>query len=435
MFSAFFNVEGLPANLANMKRLYWLRNVAIAGQLSALCIAYFLLELEHPYTLLLVVVNTLILFNTYVWLRIKLADPVTEQEFFWHLTFDTCILTLLLGLSGGASNPFVYTYLVPLTIAATLLSKRYTWLIAAITIGCYSVLMTLWTSPDTQMMDHSSHTAMSEGFTLHIFGMWFGFIFSAALIAYFIVSMRNALNKQQQALAAIHEQRLEDERLIALGTLATSTAHELGTPLGTIQLISAELEEENLSFDERLEAASIIKSQLIRCKEALAVLTTTTGETQAHQGSLVPVDQYLAQLEQNWQASRPSCPLRTYWLENTQHAMIIADTTLEHAFLNILNNAADASPQGIEWHLAWNNEQLQIDIIDFGPGLQKNDWKTTHQSGSEKNNGLGIGLFLSRSVIERFGGHLSLRNKPTPQTGVIATIQLPLHPPSEHTKA
>src|SRR3569833_1451165 len=127
------------------------------------------------------------------------ATRVTEQELFLHLLSDVLILTALLHFTGGSTNPFVSLFLVPLTLAAAALTGRYTWAVAAAAVCCYSLLM-VWYVP----LPHQH----GDNFTLHVLGMWFGFVLSAVLISYFAVKMNATLRARELALASAREERL-----------------------------------------------------------------------------------------------------------------------------------------------------------------------------------------------------------------------------------
>ena len=186
----------LQANHSNLWRLFFLRAIAMSGYVTAFVIAILQYQIPVPYLSAVGVIGTLTLFNGWTWLFIRSKRAVTSTLLFVQLLVDISALTALLYLTGGAANPFTGLYLLPITISATILSARHTWILALITIACYSLLIRFHIP---LAMTHQHHS--SSVIDLHIIGMWAGFIVSASLVAYFVVGMGTALRRQQQQLA------------------------------------------------------------------------------------------------------------------------------------------------------------------------------------------------------------------------------------------
>ena len=217
------------------KRLFWLRNVSIAGQAAAVLVAQAVFAVELPLAVLAASIGALALLNIATAMRLGRTAEVSDQEVFLQLCADVALLTASLYFTGGATNPFVSLYLLPLMIAATVLPARYTWAMAGMTVAAYSILM-VWYQPLGQ--DHAHH---SNEFGLHVLGMWFNFIVSAMLIALFVARMAASIRARDRLLSAARERTLRDEQLVTLGTFAAGAAHELGTPLSTIAVLVREL--------------------------------------------------------------------------------------------------------------------------------------------------------------------------------------------------
>jgi two-component system sensor histidine kinase RegB len=274
--------------------------------------------------------------------------------------------------------------------------------------------------------------AMSDShyFNLHIFGMWFGFVFSAGLVAFFVVELAKTLKTQERNLAEARENALRDERVVALGTLAASAAHDMGTPLGTIAIVAHELEQEYPvhRFSDLHEKLLIMQQQIDRCKVALSVMSASAGEMRAESGSAMLLIDYIDEVINQWRTHKPSAKLCFFINpEVAMQAKIIAELTLTHSIINILNNAAEASPpeKGIEFHATWNLNYAVIKIRDFGPGLPPElvDF-AGKQPVISKKRGLGVGLFLAYSTINRLGGKINLYNSES--GGACVEITLPL---------
>lgn len=409
--------EPTPAAL-NLQRLVVYRYLVLAGLVSAV-VAAVLTEFPLPMPPVLTIVALFAALNTATLLRLRhLGRGVGERELFLHLLSDVLILAALLHFTGGSTNPFVSLFLVPLTLAAAALPGRYTWAVAAAALVCYSLLM-VWYVP----LPHEH----GENFNLHVLGMWFGFGLSALLISYFAVKMNATLRERERALARAREDRLRSERLVALGTLAAGAAHELGTPLATMAVLSKELETDCAALPNAAEQLSILRGQIDRCKQILASLAVSAGQAQALGGRSQALNQYLAQVVAQWRTLRPQVVLHERWEGPQPAPQVVADQTLTQAFMNILNNAADVSAHHVECHGRWTHERLQIEVCDRGPGVSDavashagEPFFTTKQPGE----GMGLGLFLAQATIQRLGGSVQLQNRA--DGGACTRIVLPL---------
>lgn len=405
----------------NLRRLFILRNIAILGQLVVIGIAVTFLSISLSLLPLLAIISALAVWNIFTWLRLRTMRPVSDREFFLQMLPDVFALTGVLYFSGGATNPFAWIFLLPLIIAATILPKTYTWAMAGLTTACYSLLMKYYVALPYSHMDHG------DGFGQHVFGMWFGFTLTAALIAYFISDMASTLRERDRILAKAREQALRDERLIALGTLAAGAAHELGTPLGTMAILVGEMEKDypGETFQDLHEKLPILREQIKRCKEALSTISSSAGKDKAESGRLMLVDYYLEDVITQWQKLRPGVRLQHKLEGNRPAPSILADEVLYQALTSILNNAADASPENIELDAQWNTEKLQIEVRDRGNGLSQAAQSSIGKSVfTTKEHGLGLGLFLAHASINRLGGEVELINRKG--GGVCTRVTIPL---------
>ena len=402
----------------NLQRLVAYRYLVLAGLVTGLLVAV-IRDIALPIGSLLVVIVIFAALNLITWLRLRWLDrPVGEQELFMHLFSDVLILAALLYFTGGSTNPFVSLFLLPLTLAAAALPGRYTWAIATAAVICYSFLM-VWYFP----IPHQH----GINFNLHVLGMWFGFVLSAILISYFAVKMSATLRERDRALALARENALRDERLVSLGTLAAGAAHELGTPLATMAVLAKDLESECAGTPGVAEPFQVLRGQIARCKDILSQLAVSAGQARAEAGRDLALDQYLAQIVEQWHNGRPAVDMRLKWEGTQPPPRIIADQTLTQAITNILNNAADASEWQVEVVGHWSDSELLLEICDHGEGLSV---AATSHAGEPffttkpPGQGLGLGLFLAQSTIRRLGGSVELFNHR--EGGACARIVLPL---------
>ncbi|WP_025041497.1 ATP-binding protein [Nitrosospira briensis] len=404
----------------NLQRLFLLRNIVIAAQCMTFALAHWVLNMQLPWAEMVAVTVMLAVLNLATWIRLRRKWPVSSIEFFAQLLVDVFALSALLYFSGGSTNPFISLYLLPLTIAAAALPWAYTWVMAAVTISCYT-LMLFYYLPLPH--DHEEH---NSEFNLHVSGMWLAFVLSTMLIAWFVVKMGISIRERDKDLALAREQALRNEQIIALGTLAAGAAHELGTPLATMAVVTGELQDEYKENREFQDNIRILRDQITQCKHTLTQLLADAGQARAEEGSGQAVDSFLRQVLDKWQLMRPSVQF-TYHDSGVQPAPQILNTQLlSQSILNLLNNAADASLKHIEIEVSWNYQELHLQILDYGDGLTGEAVQRAGQpffTSKASGQGFGIGLFLANANIERFGGRVRLTNR---VGGACTQVTLPL---------
>ncbi len=405
----------------NLRRLVVLRCIALAGQLLAIWVAVTSLHMPLPLEPLMGIVAAMTLLNFFTWLRMRRMRPVGENELFIHLALDVAALTALLYFSGGSTNPFVMLYLLPLALTAAALPAGYVWAMVAVTVACYTLLMFFY-----MPLPHG-HAMHDSDFGMHVVGMWLGFLASAGLIAWFAVNMADTRRSRDRLLAQMREDALRHERILALGTLATGAAHELGTPLSTMAVLTKELERESRDAPTTRANLRLLREQIDRCKSILATLSASAGASRAEGGGRMPLENYLDELLRDWKAMRLGAQVRQRFDGSRPSPEIVAEQTLSQAIVNILNNAADASPENIEVSARWNEKELVLEICDRGTGLTPDAEQSAGQpffTTKAEGAGLGLGLFLAHATLNRFGGHVRLYNREG--GGVCTRLTLPL---------
>ena len=400
----------------NLRRVLVLKNIAVVGLTLAVLVVAKGMGMPLPFT---VIGTVLLLLNILTWIRFKLPWPVQEIEVFGQLVLDVLLLSTLLYLAGGTTNPFVLLLLLPLTIAAATLLAIYAWLLAAIIVACYTFLMFVYIPLPHFHIDRVAHLDSSSWF------MWFGFVLGVGLVGYYVVKMGNTLREREHMLAEVRENALRDEHLVALGTLAVGAAHELGTPLGTMAVVLKELEHEYAMQSGLVKELHLLRDQVTRCKNTLSHMLSSTEQARAESGYSIALDSYLADLLAQWRRMRPSVQVSYRWTGPSPAPQIVAELVLGQVITNILNNAADASEHSVEVEASCNAEQLKIEVCDRGTGLTPS--AKTHAGKlffTTKESGQGLGLFLVNATLRRFGGALSLSNRDG--GGVCTRVILPL---------
>jgi two-component system sensor histidine kinase RegB len=409
----------LTAAKANLQRLALLRLLVIGGQLAAIVYVYGTQHAPLPYTWLIGTIVAMAAHNAFTFWRLRQPWPVTDPEFFAQLLLDVFSLSALLYGSGGATNPFVSYYLVPLSIAATVLPRLYTASLAFICVGWYSVLLFFY-QPLPALSPHM-HDEQAGHINLHIFGMWCNFTLSAALITYVVVRMANTLRDQHSELNRRREQALHNEQLLAVATLAAGTAHELGTPLATMTVLLGEMHSDDSGLRSDI---NLLKQQVASCRATLKNLVEVAEAHQLQQFPRQAITTLLEELLQRWLVLRPdaACHLEVSGAEPAPALRV--DGTLQQALLNLLNNGADTRSGPLQLRLHWDERDITLRIRDRGPGIALD---IAEQLGkpfvTSKGKGLGLGLFLSHATVERYGGDIRLYNHP--EGGTEAVLRLP----------
>lgn len=422
-------------SLANLRSLLAIRAIALLGQAGVL--AYVMLVSRTTQSLSGMAVSLVVLALITVaslWWSTR-ASEVDNRQFFSQLMVDVLGWSALMYYSGGADNPFISYYIVPLVVAAAVLPWRYTWLVAATSVGAYSLLL-YYRVPFPLF---SPHAAMghAQG-SVHSLGMWFNFLFSAGLITYFVVRMATVLREQEAEAMRRREDRLRHDQILAVASLAAGTAHELGTPLATMTLLVDELRQEpGLSQDAR-DDVELLRQQLLQCRGTLAELSHTAELSAAGERQQRPADRFVRGCVERWSARRPRISCRIASSGSGSPPAIAFDQTLPQALENLLNNAADTGSESVEVTLDWDPQAVRIAVRDRGPGAPAallarmgdsdstsaaEGYATAAIPAAGPQGGLGIGLVLARATAERHGGRITLNN--AEDGGCIATLHLP----------
>ncbi len=389
-------------NHKNLKLLWWMRNIALVAQSFAIVVATKFLELELAQDSLWLILAITTSLNIVTFWRIKTAPNITNHEFLLQLLIDVTALAGMLYFSGGASNPFASLFILQVVIAAITLPALYTWIVAIFAVILYSLLM-FWHVEIPHFMHHN----MGSFFNLHVQGMWLSFLLLALIIAWFVVRMNNTIRHQEALIA-------EAEKIATIGTLATNAAHELGTPLATMALLAENYKE---------EVSEKFFTEITRCKNIISRITELGGVARSEGATAMNLDEFLTQIIDDWKKQNPTITIKST-IEGVT-IKIVAEQILQQAIFNLLNNAADASPNFVEFSANWTVSNLNIFIKDRGEGLPKIVESFLGKIGvTTKPDGLGLGLFLVKNVIMRLEGKFEFVK--AKDGGTVAVINLPL---------
>ncbi|MFN3397764.1 MAG: sensor histidine kinase, partial [Sulfurimicrobium sp.] len=198
-----------------------------------------------------------------------------------------------------------------------------------------------------------------------------------------------------------------------------------GTPLATMAVVTRELQREYGENPDLAEDLQLLREQVDNCKHILSSLLASAGQARMEGAAGTALDTYLDEVLEKWRLMRPGVSMTVSWLGARPAPRIMTDQTLSQGLLNLLNNAADASPDSVEVEVDWDDAEIRLQIRDRGPGLSP---EAVQQAGrpfyTTKGHGIGIGLFLANATIERRGGRVTLRNREG--GGAVTEICLPL---------
>ena len=287
----------------NLRSLLIMRSVALLGQTGVMVYVWGSSSGEMKLAGLNISIGILALITAASFWRCNSYWPITDQEFFAQLLIDVLGWTSLMYFSGGANNPFVSYYIVPLVVSAAVLPWRYTWLVTGSSLAAYSLLLNYYL-PFPLFAPHQNMD-MGSGINLHILGMWFNFLFSAGLITYFVVRMAGTLRAQEREAVARKEDSLRNDQIMAVAGLAAGTAHEFGTPLSTISVLLEELLADESVTEAVKKDCTVMQTQLEHCKSILQDLSRTAQLSSTHEKQTLVLKDWVAGALKRWAVRRP----------------------------------------------------------------------------------------------------------------------------------
>ena len=422
-------------NLSWLVRLRW---GAIAGQLCTIAGVRAFMDIQLPLGPLLALIVFEAAINVGCWLWLRSRRPAGNGLLAAVMALDVVALTGLLFFSGGSMNPFSFLYLVNIALAAVVLPTSWTWALlglAALSSGLLFSGRFSGRASAEEAMSHAQHMQM------HLQGMWIAFVVAAVFIVYFVSRVRRALAARERDLELQREAAARHERLSALGTLAAGAAHELATPLGTIAMVSRELERSlraRPGNEDALADVGLVREQVERCRGILDQMSVDAGSPRADAPRAVAVGALMeAALEQLPGREAVALELDPAIAATTVTASVRA---LAQALRGIVKNGMEASASrqlsgagaGTGPTPVWisgrvERETLELSVRDQGKGMPDEvlaragePFFTTKQPGQ----GMGLGLFLARTVTERLGGTLLIESQAGAGTHV--RIRLPI---------
>jgi two-component system sensor histidine kinase RegB len=407
-----------------------LRWGAVLCQLVLIAAVTLFYDIEIPAPLVLVFITFQGISNFYFQISRRKGHPVRAGLLALIMAWDVLHMTLLLFFTGGPMNPFTFLFLVHVALGALIMPQIWAWGLALLTVAGYALLFFI-PQPghhgDGLVAGQSLPACNFNVADLHLLGMWVAYSITALFIVFFLGRLRAALGEQQQTLMDLAEEKRRSEKMASLATLAAGAAHEFSTPLSTIAVAAAEMEEqlrEQQGAPEVLADAILIRSEVRKCREILRQLSADAGEHLGESFVEIPLSNLIDQLLHAFTEETG----RRVKLEPLPEdpVLYLPLQTWIRTLKGLLKNAADADPAGeIHCRVRRDDDRLEITVSDRGCGMSaevaeraSEPFFTTKSPG----RGLGLGLFLARTLAERFGGGLRIDSHPGLGTSVTFTV-------------
>lgn len=396
------------SNLALLVRLRW---VAIAGQAMAIGAAHFGLGIDLPLVQMMSVLALLVAVNLWARWRSVGPKPVTLRLLTAEILTDVLALTLLLYLSGGATNPFAGLFILQDIIAIVLLPPVEAGVVLGVSLFAGAALLGLG-------------QPMPLPRALTLVGSYLSFVVSASLAAWFIMGIRRNLRRRDEELAAAKVQIDEEAMVLRIGLMASTAAHDLGTPLTNLAVILDDWSDLGLPpADEMKRQASLMQESVAACRETISRMLQAAGAARLDAAGALDAAAFAVSVADSWRIGHSGVAL-TVEDQRKRPCRIIADVLLRRALLNLLDNATEAGSTAIHITVANAGLRVEIAVCDNGPGFPAGllaSGPGAFQSG-HTGASRGLGLFLVQSVLRRLNGELRLSNT---ATGAKAAIMLP----------
>lgn len=400
------------SNWVRLRTLIVLRWIAIFGQLAAITIAQRLFSLDLNLGLCFLAIGASIIANLIAVFVYPENKRLSEGEVARTLIFDICQLTFLVFLTGGLNNPFALLIIAPVAISAMALKPATTALIAGVSI-CLVALLAFVHLPLVTLDD-----SVLQMPTVFVFGFLAAIVIGIVFLSVYANRVTSEVHAMSEALTATQMALAREQKLTDLGGVVAAAAHELGTPLATIKLASAELIEE-LTNEELREDAALIRDQADRCRDILrsmgqagkddlllryapfAAVIREAAEPHADRG---------IELHYDVAAASNDATLKQPTIERRPEII--------HGVRNLVQNAVDFARANIWIDLAWDENTLTLRIIDDGPGFSSSVMsrigdpfmRKRRRDGRQGYEGMGLGLFIAKTLLERSGAELTFAN-------------------------
>lgn len=407
--------------LSTLIRLRWL---AITGQSAAVLVVFFGLGFPLPVGPCFALIAVSAWLNLYLTFRYPSVHLLPPKASLAILTFDAMQLAGLLYLTGGITNPFAVLMIVPVVISATSLPFRWTAFLGLFVIIIAALVsfyhLPLPWRPGTELVVPR----------IHVLGMLIALTSTTAFTGIYAYRVAEEAHLLADALTATELVLQREQHISALDGLAAAAAHELGTPLATITLVAREMEKA-LGDDPRFhEDVTLLRSQSERCREILKRLTSLSSESEEHMARL-PLTSLIEEM---------AAPHRDFGIdiefqpETMEGAEPVGrrNPGVIYGLGNLVENAVDFARNKVIIRWSWDSSTVRVVIIDDGPGFPAEvidrigePYVSRRPAGVNAGGGLGLGLFIAKTLLERSGASINFGNAGDPGKGAMVSILWP----------
>ena len=385
--------------LGNLIKIRW---IAIIGQLIAIFFVKFVIKIEIPFYESLAIILLSVIINFYSFIEERKNKSISNIKAFLFLLFDTLQLGVLLFLTGGIINPFSILILAPVITSASYLPALLTVILSFISI-IIIILLNFYFIP----LNLGNTFNFPE---IYNFGLVISLIITVIFIAIYAYIFASSSRKISNALSVSKMQILNQKKITEVGSLSAATAHELGTPLNTIFLIINDLlRDSKIKEDQNIiKDIYLLKSQAERCKEILQKLSKNPLKLKDKFLERVKISDLI---KINFDKFNKNKKLEIIKNNSQIEPEIIFKDEIMYALGNIIQNAVLYSNKSVFVNLTYDNNLTSIKISDDGPGYSKDIFdKLGEPYISKNNNGMGLGIFISKNLIENMGGKIEFYN-------------------------
>ena len=420
-------VQGL--GLLRLRTLVRLRWLAVIGQSVAVLAVQFILGFNLPLAPCLAIIALSAWLNIFLTLRWRGGQRLTARAAGLLLGYDVVQLAILLYLTGGLENPFAFLFLVPVTISATSLPLTWTLALAGIAFACSTFLAFIH-----RPLPWSAPLPFSLPVT-YVGGMWAALVCGTVFSAIYARRIAEEARLMSSALSATEIVLAREQRLSALDGLAAAAAHELGTPLATIALVAKELKREIPKNSPHTEDIDLLISQAARCRDILKRLAVPE-QLSDDVYQQVTLEAMIEDMVAPLRGSDVTLSIDAMPEDKSAAPVFRRNPAITYGLSNLLENAFDFAKSKVEVRARWNGAQVVVVVTDDGPGFDQaifdqlgDPFVTTRPGyGAEpsgeagEHEGMGLGLFIAKTLLERSGAVVALANRKYPERG--ASVQI-----------
>ncbi|MGB3314525.1 MAG: ActS/PrrB/RegB family redox-sensitive histidine kinase [Albidovulum sp.] len=414
---------GFPARITRsdwvrLRTLILLRWMAVAGQVGAILVAWKYYDVDLEVTLCLMVVGAAVAVNLVTMFAYPENKRLTETEAMLTLLFDTAQLALLLYLTGGLNNPFALLILAPATIAATALQSRATVFVGSVTIALVSLIA--FTHRPLKMIDGTAIQVPG----VFGFGFWLAIVIGVVFLGLYARRVASEIHSMGDALLATQMALAREQKLTDLGGVVAAAAHELGTPLATIKMVSAELADELEGHPVLREDAELIREQADRCRDILRSMGRA-GKDDLHM-RFAPLSAVIREAAEPHLNRGKVLHFDIGDVPGQANAQptIRRHPEIIHGLRNLVQNGVDFAQDNVWIDTMATPTHISVHIADDGAGFPPHligrigDPLMSRRRDDDRNrpgyDGMGLGLFIAKTLLERTGARLTFQNGADP---------------------